>query len=116
MVDPKIVELKIFNTLPHMLIPVVTEPKKVPAALKWLLGEMEQRYQIFAKVGVRNIVGFNNRKKHASPPLRPRQGDRAALDPLDPADDDRIEIPETSLHCRHHRRARRSHDGGPRRD
>ena len=40
--DPKIVELKIFNTLPHMLIPVVTEPKKVPAALKWLLAEMEQ--------------------------------------------------------------------------
>src|SRR6188472_3385012 len=63
MVDPKVVELKIFNSLPHMLIPVVTEPKKVPAALKWLLGEMEQRYQVFAKVNVRNIVGFNNRKK-----------------------------------------------------
>jgi DNA segregation ATPase FtsK/SpoIIIE, S-DNA-T family len=65
MVDPKIVELKIFNTLPHMLIPVVTEAKKVPSALKWLLGEMEQRYQIFAKVGVRNITGFNGRKKTA---------------------------------------------------
>ena len=49
MVDPKVVELKIFNTLPHMLIPVVTEPKKVPAALKWLLSEMEQRYQMFAR-------------------------------------------------------------------
>jgi len=71
MVDPKVVELKIFNTLPHMLIPVVTEPKKVPAALKWLLGEMEQRYQIFAKANVRNILGFNNRKKdpkHEFPP------------------------------------------------
>jgi S-DNA-T family DNA segregation ATPase FtsK/SpoIIIE len=63
MVDPKVVELKVFNTLPHMLIPVVTEPKKVPAALKWLLGEMEHRYQIFAKANVRNISGFNNRKK-----------------------------------------------------
>jgi len=63
MVDPKVVELKIFNTLPHMLIPVVTEPKKVPGALKWLLSEMEQRYQIFAKANVRNLVGFNNRKK-----------------------------------------------------
>lgn len=63
MVDPKVVELKIFNTLPHMLIPVVTEPKKVPGALKWLLSEMEQRYQIFAKANVRNISGFNNRKK-----------------------------------------------------
>jgi S-DNA-T family DNA segregation ATPase FtsK/SpoIIIE len=63
MVDPKVVELKVFNSLPHMLIPVVTEPKKVPSALKWLLGEMESRYQLFAKVGVRNIVGFNGRKK-----------------------------------------------------
>ena len=67
MVDPKIVELKIFNSLPHMLIPVVTEPKKVPAALKWLLAEMEQRYQMFAKVGVRNILGFNGRKRGAKP-------------------------------------------------
>lgn len=64
MVDPKVVELKIFNVLPHMLIPVVTEPKKVPAALKWLLSEMEQRYQQFAKVGVRNIAGYNSRKKN----------------------------------------------------
>jgi len=65
MIDPKIVELKIFNVLPHMLIPVVTEAKKVPAALKWLLKEMEMRYQIFAKVGVRNISSFNSRKKSA---------------------------------------------------
>ncbi len=65
MVDPKIVELKTFNDLPHMLIPVVTEAKKVPAALKWLLREMEQRYQFFAKTGVRNISSFNNRKKPA---------------------------------------------------
>lgn len=63
MVDPKIVEMKIFNALPHMLIPVVTDPKKVPGALKWLLNEMESRYQLFAKVGVRNIAGFNGRKK-----------------------------------------------------
>jgi len=95
MVDPKIVELKIFNTLPHMLIPVVTEPKKVPAALKWLLGEMEQRYQIFAKVGVRNIVGFNNRKKHAHPQhdeiVNPEQ---PGLEGIDPAMDDGIEVPE----------------------
>ena len=63
MVDPKVVELKMFNPLPHMLIPVVTEPKKVPAALKILLKEMERRYQQFAKVNVRNITGFNNRKK-----------------------------------------------------
>lgn len=89
MVDPKVVELKVFNSLPHMLIPVVTEPKKVPAALKWLLGEMEQRYQIFAKVNVRNISGFNNRKKDkpAEPPPE-QQGELAGVAPDD------IEIPE----------------------
>ncbi len=73
MVDPKVVELKVFNSLPHMLIPVVTEPKKVPAALKWLLGEMEQRYQIFAKVNVRNIAGFNHRRKDKPPEPPPEQ-------------------------------------------
>jgi S-DNA-T family DNA segregation ATPase FtsK/SpoIIIE len=91
MVDPKVVELKIFNSLPHMLIPVVTEPKKVPAALKWLLGEMEQRYQIFAKVNVRNIVGFNTRKKAApAPASADDQGGLAGIAP----DLDDIEIPE----------------------
>ncbi|MDR0595790.1 MAG: DNA translocase FtsK 4TM domain-containing protein [Puniceicoccales bacterium] len=59
MVDPKIVEMQVFNDLPHMLIPVVTDPKKVPNALKWLISEMERRYKIFAKIGVRNIAGFN---------------------------------------------------------
>jgi len=59
MIDPKIVEMQAYNVLPHMLIPVVTEPKKVPAALKWLLREMERRYQLFASIGVRNIAGFN---------------------------------------------------------
>ena len=79
MVDPKVVELKIFNSLPHMLIPVVTEPKKVPGALKWLLSEMGQRYQIFAKVNVRNISAFNARKQ--APPEPPDgRGDLAAAD------------------------------------
>jgi DNA segregation ATPase FtsK/SpoIIIE, S-DNA-T family len=90
MVDPKVVELKIFNTLPHMLIPVVTEPKKVPAALKWLLSEMEKRYQIFAKVNVRNISGFNHRKRGAvADPAQP------TLEGLEPAPvDDGIDIPD----------------------
>jgi S-DNA-T family DNA segregation ATPase FtsK/SpoIIIE len=89
MVDPKVVELKVFNTLPHMLIPVVTEPKKVPAALKFLLHEMEQRYQQFAKVNVRNITGFNNRKKdpkHEFPPTE----QQAELDGVT----EEIKIPE----------------------
>ena len=87
MVDPKVVELKIFNPLPHMLIPVVTEPKKVPAALKILLKEMERRYQVFAKVNVRNITGFNNRKKEKPEPLPPEQ--QAELDGVVAA----VEIP-----------------------
>ncbi len=73
-----------------MLIPVVTEPKKVPAALKWLLGEMEQRYQIFAKANVRNIVGFNNRKRGPKPEPLPEA--QAALPGVDPLDD--LVIPE----------------------
>jgi S-DNA-T family DNA segregation ATPase FtsK/SpoIIIE len=96
MVDPKVVELKIFNSLPHMLIPVVTEPKKVPAALKWLLGEMEHRYQIFAKANVRNISGFNSRKKGAKPdfpPPAPAEA-QASLSGVDPLAADDIEVPE----------------------
>jgi S-DNA-T family DNA segregation ATPase FtsK/SpoIIIE len=92
MVDPKVVELKIFNTLPHMLIPVVTEPKKVPGALKWLLSEMEQRYQIFAKCNVRNIVGFNSRKKSAAPEFPPVDA-QPTLEGITPPVDD-FEIPE----------------------
>ena len=59
MIDPKIVEMQVYNSLPHMLIPVVTDPKKVPGALKWLISEMERRYQVFARANVRNIAGFN---------------------------------------------------------
>jgi S-DNA-T family DNA segregation ATPase FtsK/SpoIIIE len=98
MVDPKIVEMKAFNDLPHMLIPVVTDPKKVPAALRWLIGEMETRYQIFGKVGVRNIAGFNGRKglEKETPAAPSREQRREAADELDiqvPRDDE-IEIPE----------------------
>jgi S-DNA-T family DNA segregation ATPase FtsK/SpoIIIE len=72
MVDPKIVEMKIYNDLPHMLIPVVTDPKRVPAALKWLIGEMERRYRQFAEVGARNISSFNEKcaKEDADTHLR----------------------------------------------
>ncbi len=59
MVDPKVVELRVYNDLPHMLIPVVTDPRKVLPALKWLAEEMKRRYDIFAAAKVRNIAGFN---------------------------------------------------------
>ncbi len=92
MVDPKVVELKIFNSLPHMLIPVLTEPKKVPGALKWLLSEMEQRYQIFARENVRNITSFNARKRNAKPAEAPAET-QAALTGVDPLADD-LDIPD----------------------
>jgi S-DNA-T family DNA segregation ATPase FtsK/SpoIIIE len=68
MIDPKVVELQQYNTLPHLVVPVVTDPKKVILALRWVVNEMEKRYQIFAKVGVRNIRSFNERPKHKPVP------------------------------------------------
>jgi S-DNA-T family DNA segregation ATPase FtsK/SpoIIIE len=64
MIDPKVVELQHYNALPHLVVPVVTDPKKVILALRWVVNEMEKRYQIFAKVGVRNIASFNSRPKN----------------------------------------------------
>ncbi len=61
MIDPKVVEMQIYNTLPHLVVPVVTDPKKVLLALRWAIDEMEKRYAIFAKTGVRNIGTFNER-------------------------------------------------------
>jgi S-DNA-T family DNA segregation ATPase FtsK/SpoIIIE len=64
MIDPKVVELQQYNKLPHLVVPVVTDPKKVILALRWVVNEMEKRYQIFAKVGVRNVASFNSRPKN----------------------------------------------------
>jgi S-DNA-T family DNA segregation ATPase FtsK/SpoIIIE len=72
MIDPKVVELQHYNSLPHLVVPVVTDPKKVILALRWVVNEMEKRYQIFAKVGVRNIASFNSRPKNKPiPPSEP---------------------------------------------
>ena len=61
MIDPKVVEMQLYNSLPHLAFPVVVDPKKVLLALRWLIEEMERRYKIFARVGVRNIIAFNAR-------------------------------------------------------
>jgi S-DNA-T family DNA segregation ATPase FtsK/SpoIIIE len=106
MVDPKVVEMQMYNALPHMLIPVVTEAKKVPGALKWLIAEMEQRYQIFAKTNVRNIAGFNAkiakdkeeqaRAEAMDAEMSPEE--RAAISQIEvPRDDDAFEIPKKKL-------------------
>lgn len=64
MIDPKVVELQQYNALPHLVVPVVTDPKKVILALRWVVNEMEKRYKIFARVGVRNVKSFNDRPKN----------------------------------------------------
>jgi S-DNA-T family DNA segregation ATPase FtsK/SpoIIIE len=61
LVDPKIVEFSNYNTLPHLVVPVITDPKKVSHGLRWAISEMERRYKLFAKVGVRHIKGYNTR-------------------------------------------------------
>lgn len=62
-IDPKMVEMQAYQSLPHLAFPIVTDPKKVLLALRWLIDEMERRYKMFARAGVRNIVGFNARPK-----------------------------------------------------
>lgn len=106
MVDPKVVEMQTYNALPHMLIPVVTEPKKVPGALKWLIAEMEHRYQVFAKTNVRNIAGFNakllrdkeEQAKAEAMEAEMSPEERAAVNSIEvPRDDDAFEVPKKKL-------------------
>ena len=63
LVDPKVVEMQPYRKLPHLIVPVVTDPRKVIGALRWAVNEMEKRYRMFAEVGVRNFEAFNNRPK-----------------------------------------------------
>src|SRR5262249_34476922 len=63
MIDPKVVELQQYNALPQLVVPEVTESKKVILVLRWVVNEIEKHYQIFARVGVRNIKSFNERPK-----------------------------------------------------
>ncbi|SEW45759.1 DNA translocase FtsK [Cognatiyoonia koreensis] len=65
MIDPKMLELSVYDGIPHLLSPVVTDPKKAVVALKWVVGEMEERYRKMSKMGVRNIDGYNGRVKEA---------------------------------------------------
>jgi S-DNA-T family DNA segregation ATPase FtsK/SpoIIIE len=73
MVDPKVVEMQMYNKLPHLVVPVVTDPKKVVAALKWVVNEMEKRYRVFAKTGVRNFDSFNHRVRPEKPAVEEKE-------------------------------------------
>jgi S-DNA-T family DNA segregation ATPase FtsK/SpoIIIE len=85
MIDPKMLELSVYEGIPHLLAPVVTDMKQAANALRWCVAEMERRYQLMAALGVRNIVGFNRRVKEAldaGKPIRdPVMMARAANDP-----------------------------------
>jgi S-DNA-T family DNA segregation ATPase FtsK/SpoIIIE len=96
MIDPKVVELQQYNMLPHLVVPVVTDPKKVILALRWVVSEMEKRYQIFARVGVRNIAGFNLRPKNKPlPPKEPELPLMARKEKVEPgADGFAVEVDE----------------------
>ncbi|MGA1275414.1 MAG: DNA translocase FtsK, partial [Gemmobacter sp.] len=65
MIDPKMLELSVYDGIPHLLSPVVTDPKKAVVALKWVVAEMEERYRKMSRMGVRNIEGFNGRVREA---------------------------------------------------
>jgi S-DNA-T family DNA segregation ATPase FtsK/SpoIIIE len=98
MIDPKMLELSVYEGIPHLLAPVVTDMKQAANALRWCVAEMERRYQLMAALGVRNIIGYNRRVKEAleaGKPIRdPLLMLRAANDPSI----DQREIPElTSL-------------------
>jgi S-DNA-T family DNA segregation ATPase FtsK/SpoIIIE len=96
MIDPKVVELQHYNILPHLVVPVVTDPKKVILALRWVVNEMEKRYQIFARVGVRNIASFNSRPKNKPlPPKEPELPLMARKEKVEPgADGFAVEVDE----------------------
>lgn len=66
MIDPKMLELSIYDGIPHLLSPVVTEPSKAVVALKWVVAEMEERYRLMSSFGVRNIIGYNERAEKAA--------------------------------------------------
>ena len=106
MVDPKMLELSIFDGIPHLIAPVVTNPKKAAAALSWAVQEMENRYKLMAKTGVRNITGFNlkmdkEREEYEKKLEQWEQDNKKSIKPhetesdeLDREDDKPIEPPE----------------------
>ena len=116
MIDPKMLELSVYDGIPHLLTPVVTDPKKAVVALKWTVREMEDRYRKMSKIGVRNIDGFNAARRAGR-----RQGRAASRAPCRPASTARparrstrrenLDLEPMPYHRRHHRRDGRPDDG-----
>lgn len=89
LVDPKMLELSVYEGIPHLLTPVITDMKEAAGGLRWCVAEMERRYKLLASVGVRNIGGFNKKVseaiKNGEPILDPLYDPNQALDPSEPA-------------------------------
>jgi S-DNA-T family DNA segregation ATPase FtsK/SpoIIIE len=109
MIDPKVVELRVFDGIPHMLLPVVTDMKKASLALRWAVDEMERRYQLFADAGARNITTYNERvdkvlkgelsvdklhpRKHGKQVAQGIDGEEVLVDPVDDERADDLPMP-----------------------
>ncbi|MBI3541841.1 MAG: hypothetical protein HY075_01015 [Deltaproteobacteria bacterium] len=94
MVDPKQVELNLYEGIPHLLLPVVDDPKKASTALKWAVNEMERRYKIMAKSGMRNIAGFNGKLE--------KEGEKSIRDLLCPKTAEGLPEPGSLAHLFEH--------------
>ncbi|HEV8018330.1 MAG TPA: DNA translocase FtsK 4TM domain-containing protein [Steroidobacteraceae bacterium] len=94
MIDPKMLELSVYEGIPHLLAPVVTDMKHAANALRWCVAEMERRFQLMAALGVRNIVGFNRRVKEASDTGKPIRDPIMMLKAANDPSIDQREIPD----------------------
>jgi DNA segregation ATPase FtsK/SpoIIIE, S-DNA-T family len=94
MIDPKMLELSVYEGIPHLLAPVVTDMKQAANALRWCVAEMERRYQLMAALGVRNIVGFNRRVKEANEAGRPIRDPVLTMKAANDPSIDQREIPD----------------------
>ena len=106
LIDPKMLEMSVYEGIPHLLAPVVTDMRQAGHALNWAVNEMERRYKLMSKLGVRNLAGYNakiaeaaKREEHIPNPFTPDAGFAGAAG-------------ETADHRHHHRRAGRPDDGG----
>jgi S-DNA-T family DNA segregation ATPase FtsK/SpoIIIE len=94
MIDPKMLELSVYEGIPHLLAPVVTDMKQAANALRWCVAEMERRYQLMAALGVRNITGFNRRIKEAEEAGKPIRDPVMMLKAANDPSIDQREIPD----------------------
>ena len=108
MVDPKMLELSVYEGIPHLLAPVVTDMKQAANALSWCVGEMERRYKLMSWLGVRNLAGYNQQGRRGARSAASRSTDPTTLE----TEQARCRSSKLPLHRGRDRRARRPDDGG----